>query len=64
MPRCRRIKLAGIPQHLVPRGVNRELCFFAGEDDQPYLHWLFKAAVDWRCQMHAYALKSRAGGNQ
>ena len=56
MPRRPRIKLAGIPQHLVQRGVNREPCFFADEDYQCYLHWLFKAAADWRCQVHAYVL--------
>ena len=56
MPRRPRIKLAGIPQHLVQRGVNREPCFFADEDYQCYLHWLFKSAVDWQCEVHAYVL--------
>lgn len=56
MPRRPRIKLAGTPQHLVQRGVNREPCFFADEDFQCYLHWLFKAAADWHCQVHAYVL--------
>lgn len=56
MPRRPRIKLAGIPQQLVQRGVNREPCFFADEDYQCYLHWLFKVAADWRCQVHAYVL--------
>ncbi len=27
MPRRPRIKLAGIPQHIVQRGINREPCF-------------------------------------
>ena len=56
MPRRPRIKLANIPLHVVQRGVNREPCFFAEEDYQCYLHWLFEAAVDWRCQVHAYVL--------
>jgi putative transposase len=56
MPRRPRIKLAGIPQHLVQRGVNREPCFFAEEDCHCYLHWLQEAADDWRCVVHAYAL--------
>ncbi|MFZ6750751.1 transposase [Undibacterium sp. Ren11W] len=59
MPRRPRIKLAGIPQHLVQRGVKLESCFFADEDYQPYLHWLFKATVDWRCQVHAYVLMTK-----
>jgi putative transposase len=56
MPRRPRIKLAGIPQHLVQRGVNRDPSFFADEDYQCYLHWLFKSAVDWQCEVHAYVL--------
>jgi REP element-mobilizing transposase RayT len=56
MPRRPRIKLAGLPQHLVQRGINREPCFFAEEDCHSYLHWLEKAAADWRCAIHAYVL--------
>jgi len=56
MPRRPRIKLAGIPQHLVQRGVNREPCFFAEEDCHCFLHWLQEAADDWRCVVYAYAL--------
>lgn len=40
MPRRPRIKLAGIPQHIVQRGINQEACFFAEEDYHCYLHWL------------------------
>jgi hypothetical protein len=29
MPRRSRINLAGMPQHIVQRGINREPCFFA-----------------------------------
>ena len=42
MPRRPRIKLAGIPQHIVQRDINREPCFFAEEDYHSYLHWLEK----------------------
>jgi putative transposase len=56
MPRRPRIKLAGIPQHLVQRGVNRGPCFFAEEDYHCYLHWLKQAAVEWQCAIHAYVL--------
>lgn len=56
MPRRPRIKLAGIPQHVVQRGINREPCFFADEDYHCYLHWLEKAAGDWHCAIHAYVL--------
>jgi putative transposase len=56
MPRRPRIKLAGVPQHVVQRGINREPCFFAEEDYHSYLHWLEKAAADWHCALHAYVL--------
>ena len=56
MPRRPRIKLAGVPQHIVQRGINREPCFFADEDYFSYLHWLQKAAADWHCAIHAYVL--------
>jgi putative transposase len=56
MPRRPRIKLAGLPQHIVQRGINREPCFFAEEDHQSYLHWLQEAAADWHCIVHAYVL--------
>lgn len=56
MPRRPRIKLAGMPQHIVQRGINREPCFFAEEDYHSYLHWLNKAATDWHCAIHAYVL--------
>lgn len=58
MPRRPRIKLAGIPQHIVQRGINREACFFAEEDYHCYLHWLMKSAADWCCTIHAYILTS------
>lgn len=56
MPRRPRIKLAGVPQHIVQRGINREPCFFAEEDYHSYLHWLEKAAADGHCAIHAYVL--------
>lgn len=56
MPRRPRIKLSGIPMHIVQRGINREPCFFAEEDYQCYLHWLWKSAADWSCDIHAYVL--------
>jgi putative transposase len=58
MPRRPRIHLAGMPMHLVQRGINREPCFFAEEDYHCYLHWLQKSAADWSCAIHAYVLMS------
>lgn len=55
MPRRLRIKLAGMPQHVVQRGINRESCFFAG--GLPQLPPLVgKAAADCGFAVHAYVL--------
>ena len=56
MPRRPRIKLTGVPLHIMQRGINREPCFFAEEDYHCYLHWLQKSAADWNCAVHAYVL--------
>ena len=55
MPRRPRIKLAGIPQHIVQRGINREACFLADEDYHCYLHWLTKSEI------RASGVRSRSG---
>jgi putative transposase len=56
MPRRPRLRLAEFPLHIVQRGINRELCFFAKEDYHCYLHWLEEAARDCHCAIHAYVL--------
>lgn len=56
MPRRPRIKLAGLPQHVVQRGINREPCFFAEEDYHCYLHWLEDTSRACGCAIHAYVL--------
>ncbi len=40
MPRRARIKVAGIPHHVIQRGNNRSPCFFADEDYRFYLRYL------------------------
>jgi len=58
MPRKPRFNLPGIPQHVIQRGNNRELCFFAEADYQRYLHDLSESATRFSCQLHAYVLMS------
>jgi hypothetical protein len=43
MPRRARLKLAGVPVHLIQRGNNRGACFFAEEDCRFYLDRLGEA---------------------
>lgn len=56
MARLPRIELAGIPQHVVQRGNNRSVCFFAESDYAFYLECLGKASVKYECDVHAYVL--------
>lgn len=56
MPRQLRYNLAGVPQHVVQRGNNRQPVFFADEDCSTYLNQLKQAAAKHRCDIHAYVL--------
>jgi putative transposase len=56
MPRLPRVMSAGFPQHVIQRGNNREVCFFAETDYAAYLHWLDRAATTYQVAIHAYVL--------
>jgi len=56
MPRRARLRLAGLPLHLIQRGNNRGACFFAEDDRSIYLHHLGLLAVKFGCAVHAYVL--------
>src|SRR5574341_49168 len=56
MPRRPRLKVAGVPHHVIQRGNNRSPCFFADEDYRFYLLCLQKGAARYQCAIHAYAL--------
>ena len=56
MPRQPRLDLAGVPQHVVQRGHDRQACFFAEEDYRCYLTGLRQAAARYGCAIHAYVL--------
>ncbi|MHB8406252.1 MAG: transposase [Gammaproteobacteria bacterium] len=56
MPRRARIAIPGIPWHIIQRGNNRSVCFYADEDYQRYLETLGQLAVRYGCQVHAYIL--------
>ncbi|MGV3743209.1 MAG: transposase [Burkholderiaceae bacterium] len=56
MPRRARLRLPGIPIHLIQRGNNRQACYFADEDYQFYLHHLDELARKFECAVHAYVL--------
>jgi len=56
MARQRRIDLAGIPQHLIQRGNNRQPCFYSDSDRGNYLDWLGRAAARYGADVHAYVM--------
>jgi len=56
MARQPRIDLAGIPQHIVQRGNDRQPCFFTEMDRTRYLQDLRDIARRESCNVHAYVL--------
>ena len=40
MPRKPRFNLPGVPQHIIQRGNNHQVCFGSEEDMKAYLGWL------------------------
>jgi len=56
MPRRARITLPNVPQHIIQRGNNRSVCFYAEEDYHQYLAWLEEYSVKTGCKIHAYVL--------
>ena len=58
MARLPRIGAPGIPQHIIQRGNDRQLCF-GGESDFPaYAHWLEESAQTSGVAIHAWVIMS------
>lgn len=56
MPRRPRIRVPGIPLHIIQRGNNRQTCFHGVADYANYLDWLGDYATGCGCDVHAYVL--------
>ena len=54
MARLPRLCLPGIPQHIIQRGINRQICFASNEDFAAYAHWLDECARKFRVAIHAW----------
>src|SRR3990172_6752399 len=54
MPRLPRLDPVGIPQHVIQRGNNRQVCFSSDEDLAVYAHWLCKYANQHAVHIHAW----------
>jgi putative transposase len=58
MARLPRIGTAGIPQHIIQRGNNRQICFVGDRDFAAYAHWLDECARKSGVAIHAWVLMS------
>lgn len=56
MARLPRLSLAGVPQHVVQRGNNRQVCFFSEEDYAVYLDKLREYSKKYEIQVHSFVL--------
>lgn len=54
MARLPRICLPGIPQHVIQRGNNRQICFASEGDMAAFAHWLDKYSREYRVAVHAW----------
>ena len=58
MPRHARLRIAGLPLHVVQRGNNRSACFSSDSDRTVYLALLQELSQAHGCAVHAYVLMS------
>ena len=56
MARLPRLNLPGIPQHVMQRGNNREVCFFNDDDYAVYLDKLKSYSRQYQVSVHGYVL--------
>jgi putative transposase len=56
MSRLIRVAHVGIPQHVIQRGNNRQICFGSDEDMAVYMNWLKEYAGNYQVAIHAWVL--------
>lgn len=54
MPRLPRISPLGVPQHVIQRGNNRQICFTSEQDMAAYAKWLEEYARKFDVSVHAW----------
>ena len=54
MARIPRLCPIGIPQHIIQRGNNRQVCFASEDDLIAYTHWLTEYAEQFQVKVHAW----------
>ncbi|SNY60831.1 putative transposase [Arsukibacterium tuosuense] len=58
MARLPRVHLAGVPEHVIQRGNNRQVCFVNNEDFAAYVYWLKQYSAQFEVHIHAWVLMS------
>ncbi|QRV22478.1 transposase [Marinomonas foliarum] len=56
MARLPRLCPIGIPQHIIQRGNNRQVCSASEDDFIAYVHWLTEYAQEFDVKVHAWVL--------
>ena len=56
MPRHARLRIAGLPLHIIQRGNNHAACFDGESDQRLYLALVAESAARFGCAIHAYVL--------
>ncbi|PCJ30995.1 MAG: transposase [Moraxellaceae bacterium] len=54
MPRLTRLCPEGIPQHIIQRGNNRQICFYSEDDLAAYAAWVIKYSQQFKVDIHAW----------
>jgi len=58
MARQPRLCLPGIPQHIIQRGNNRQICFASESDFAAYASWLYEYSEKYQVKIHAWVFMS------
>ena len=56
MARLLRVNPAGVPQHIIQRGNNRQVCFASEQDFAAYVGWLKDYSTKYQVDIHAWVL--------
>jgi putative transposase len=54
MARLSRVCPLGVPQHVIQRGNNRQICFASDQDFSVYANWLAEYAEEFGVEIHAW----------
>ncbi|MCK5649103.1 MAG: transposase [Gammaproteobacteria bacterium] len=56
MARLARVSPVGVPQHIIQRGNNHQICFSSDKDMKAYLSWLKEFSKKYFVDIHAWVL--------